>query len=638
MNLLPPRVGHRRGRTAVCAAFRLASLLALSASLDGSEVPSSGPRPHPAASSPGQANTAAASTTNGVPSEGILDVLRSTDGYLASTNLVSPVPRGGPPALRWLEQQLEIARQQRRLRQNQPATQGFIAVLNAPTATEAMRQVALLELGLMAQEENDLPKAQQIFAQYHSRWPEDVTIPEILLRQGLIYRRMGVYQSALSKFYAVMTSALVLKTTQMDYYQRLVLQAQTEIADTHYQMGQHREAVDFLSRLLKMNEQALNRPQLHYKLIRSLASLGRSDQVAAQAADFLMRFPNASEQAEVRFHCATALRQLGRPSEALQQVFSLLSEQRAAAEGNPETWIYWQQRLGNEIGNQLYREGDYGKALDVYVRLAQLDASPAWQLPVWYQMGMSYERLEQPAKAIETYRQILTREKELGTNVTPSLRAVLEMARWRQNYLNWQGKAEAANRQVRGSPSVLGETNPAPEVHVSALPAPLTDSDAVPLAPASHAQAASGLTGGEPTPPREGSAGPSPLAPAASRPPTSPSIGLATNPIIVPMTNVVVTQLPAPPPVVLADPNAPLDPAGLSSGTAAPMLSVPFVTAINTPGGAFAPPATNQVVLPPFAPAPERARPAPFARPARFSPVPSRFPDGARDGFGPGLE
>ena len=87
---------------------------------------------------------------------------------------------------------------------------------------------------------------------------------------------------------------------------------------------------------------------------------------------------------------------------------------------NPENWVYWRQRAGNDIANQLYLEGDYLNALEVYKHLAELDSGPAWQLPVWYQIGLIYERLRQPDKATETFDAIVARGKILtGPTNTP---------------------------------------------------------------------------------------------------------------------------------------------------------------------------------------------------------------------------
>jgi hypothetical protein len=55
------------------------------------------------------------------------------------------------------------------------------------------------------------------------------------------------------------------------------------------------------------------------------------------------------------------------------------------------------------------------------------------------------ERLSQPEKAIDKYQEILERQADAGTNATPGLKAVFEMAQWRVKFLQWHDKAESAN-------------------------------------------------------------------------------------------------------------------------------------------------------------------------------------------------
>jgi len=75
----------------------------------------------------------------------------------------------------------------------------------------------------VAQEQANSPNRSQLFG----------TISQALFRaipgfrgafcgKGLLYAHGGAQPWALSKFYAVMTSALSLKGRQLDYYQRLV--------------------------------------------------------------------------------------------------------------------------------------------------------------------------------------------------------------------------------------------------------------------------------------------------------------------------------------------------------------------------------------------------------------------------------
>jgi tetratricopeptide (TPR) repeat protein len=243
-----------------------------------------------------------------------------------------------------------------------------------------------------------------------------------------------------------MTTALALKDNQIAYYKGLVLQAQVEIAETHFIMGKFKDAVDYYSRLLAQNDPQLDRAQIQFRLIRSLEAIHQHDDAASQAQDFLTHFPDSLEEPEVRYHLAQAYKGQNRNTEALQQVKLFLKEEHDKTTNNPAVWSYWQQRVGNEIGNELYQEGDYVKALQVYLALAQLDPAPAWQLPVRYQVGITYEKLLQPALAIEAYRNVFTNAAPLSaTNLSPSLKAVVDMASWRLNFLEWNGRVEAFN-------------------------------------------------------------------------------------------------------------------------------------------------------------------------------------------------
>ena len=347
------------------------------------------------------------------------------------------------PAQQW-ERLFELAKQQHVDKDYTQSAKNFASIVEGKTPDE-MKRSALIEMAVIAQEQAQWAKAQQILAQYLKLYPQDSGVPEVLLRQGLLYRKMGAPSLAFSKFYGVMTSALTLKRGQVAYYQRLVLHAQTEIAETYYLQGKYEEAAEFFKRLLKLHPSELNKTQIDFKLLRCAAASTNHSQVVAQAKEFLSHYPAAGEEPEVRFLLANSLKQLGQNKEAVQQVLLLLKSQQSAEEKKPVVWIYWQQRAGNQIANQMYQEGDYIDALEIYSALAPLDPSPTWQLPVWYQMGLSYERLQQPEKASATYASISAREKELASEASPGLKAVLDMAKWRHEFLDWQTQAERSS-------------------------------------------------------------------------------------------------------------------------------------------------------------------------------------------------
>lgn len=346
-----------------------------------------------------------------------------------------------------LKAEMAMAVYYEKTRQFEKAETNLVNLLASNVPGEIQKK-ALLELGAVVWDENDLPRAQTIYAQFLNRWPDDVRVPDVYLRQGEIFRQMGLTDLALGKFYSVMAAALSLKNDQWAYYQKLVLRTQVEIADTHYLMGHYVDAADFYGRLLQNPDPALNRPEMQFRLVRSLTIIGHNDEAASQAQDFLTRYPEAEETPEVRYYFAQALKALGRDNEALEQVLLCLQQQKAAAGSDPAVWTYWQQRVGNEIGNQLYHQGDYVHALEIYADLAQLDSSAAWQIPVDYQMGLTYEKLLQPQKAVDTYNQILAREAEVGTNATPGMQAIFGMAQWRINFLKWQQKAQAVDQSL----------------------------------------------------------------------------------------------------------------------------------------------------------------------------------------------
>lgn len=368
-------------------------------------------------------------------------------GAMTSSNLM----QAGSGAVKqaelekYFQGQLDVASFQRHSKSPAQAIQTLVNILETNAPPEIKRK-ALFELALATQDNEEFVKAQQVYAQYLQRYPDDPSAPEILLRQGLLYRQMGVNTLAISKFYAVMSTALKLRLDNVDYYKSLVLQAQTEIADTYYGIGQFSDSADFYSRLLKSDSPSLNKQQIEYKLIRSLSYLSNYNETISRAQSYLEHFPDSPDVPEVRFDLASADKAMGHNAEALKQVLLLMQSQQDNAKSNPELWAYWQRRAGNEIANELYKEGDYLDALQIYQNLAALDSAPTWQAPALYQVGLVFEQLQQWQRATDTYDQILNRRSEMtGTNAPPSLVSLCEMAQWRKDYIAWLQKARAAD-------------------------------------------------------------------------------------------------------------------------------------------------------------------------------------------------
>lgn len=386
-------------------------------------------------------------TVSNAPPEVIHPALRDSESLFPTSNLVTVAHAPKQVEIPAYQTLLQEALREKAAKNRAEAEKLFVRVLQSP-ATPEVYKTALLELAVLAQEGSDLVRAQQIYAQFLRDFQGDRSVPEVLLRQGLLYREMGAPIMAISKFYAVMSSALNLKLERLDYYQRLVLRAQSEIADTFYLQGKHEEATEFFNRLLKLDSPELDRPQILSKLIRCFSARSAYNEVILNSRMFLDRYPDAAPAPEVRYLLSTALKKLGRKDEAMQEVLLLLQKQKQNSGEDPQTWIYWRQRTGNDIANQFYQEADFGNALQIYLGLAALSSAAEWQLPALYQAGLVYERLGQSEKALVAYSQIVERRPEGTNSVSPNLVAILDMAAWRKARINWQQHADDLSRRL----------------------------------------------------------------------------------------------------------------------------------------------------------------------------------------------
>lgn len=341
-------------------------------------------------------------------------------------------------------EQLEAARKLRQRHQLDAARKTLIPILEADAPAD-IQESALLDLGLIAEEQREFSRAQQVYNQFLKRFGESALGPEILLRQGLMYREMGAPTLAMAKFYAVGSTALKLKDGNLEHYRRVVLQSQTEIANTYFRQAKYEDAAEFLRRLLKQETVDLHRAKIQYKLVQCRERLHQDQEMEADAREFLRLYSDSPDAPEVRFLLANALKRVGRNRDALQEISQLLISQEAVGKTNAAAWAYWQQRAGNEIGNQLYQEGDYANALTVYEGLLPLNRSLDWQGPLLYQVGLIYEKLAQPPRAGTAYSNLMVLAQEATTPVSPGVRSIVDMAKWRLEQVQWEAKAQRTN-------------------------------------------------------------------------------------------------------------------------------------------------------------------------------------------------
>ena len=313
----------------------------------------------------------------------------------------------------------------------------LVGIIENPDSPIEIQRDCLKHLAQFALDSGSNAKAQQIYSQLVSRYPLNPDTPSILFRQGVLYRKIGATELALSKFHAVMSTVVSLQVKDISEYRSLVLLAQTEIADTFLMAGQFDRAADYYRRVLKLGDSDLNEAQVRLKLVKAVFELKDWKGVVAEGQLCIERAALSSQIAEVRFLMAEAYKKLGMRQEAIQQTLELLNTEQERASKDPDNWSYWQKRTGNKLANELYEQGDYLNALLIYETLFKLPGNAEWHSQALYQIGLIYERMFQPDRASAAYSEILSR----STNVAIASTAT-----------NNAAKSSATN-SINGTPS-----------------------------------------------------------------------------------------------------------------------------------------------------------------------------------------
>ena len=291
------------------------------------------------------------------------------------------------------------------------------AVLNSDASErikEDTRKITRLELAyqreLAAEKDQTgghLERALQLLAEYVERYSRDAAVPEVLLRQGYLLRRLDLKDEAIEKFYLVLRSVPRIDGRNIAYSRRLVMMAQSAIADTCAEMGRHAEAAELYGRMLQTKSEELEVETVRIKQLRSLRESAPDGILERQAMGFLDDFPDSDYIPEARYFLAHSLKQQKKRDAALEQFQLLLEAVELAPPDRLKRWMPWKLRVGNELANQFYLEGDYLSSLSLYRALARSNAEGQTRQAFQYQVGLCEERLGQVEDAIKTYQQIV---------------------------------------------------------------------------------------------------------------------------------------------------------------------------------------------------------------------------------------
>lgn len=323
-----------------------------------------------------------------------------------------------------------------------------VQLLETPTP-EDINRLALLELSYILEEKNDYPAANQVLSQYIIYYNKADNISEVYLRQGNLLRKIGSVDLALGKFYAAMSSAMNFGENDSDRYRRIALLAQTEIADTQYEAGHFKEAIELYRRILKQPHPDLNVEFIEYKLLKAMLPNSKPINIYNTCQNYIQKFPYSEYSPEIMFIKATKLLEMNDDSQTMETVLDLLRRKPEDFLTTAEQLIPWQQKAGNLLANALYEKQDYLASRSIYQSLSNMDTNPNWVIPATYQFALCSERLNQIEDATDAYMKILAIGHTLEKNQRNlQVRTLLEMTEFRLDQLNWLNEAHQKGRSL----------------------------------------------------------------------------------------------------------------------------------------------------------------------------------------------
>lgn len=345
---------------------------------------------------------------------------------------------------------------EQKLRDRDTATALIAAREALRLASDEERPASLLLLARAHRASGDGVKAVAAYEHLLREHPEWDGAPLALLELGRALRELGAPRLAISRFYAVIQSALRLPESQVEDYRRLVRTAQFEIAETHLAEGNGAEAVRFFRRLELLDLAPADRARARFRVAQAQLLDGDRAGAAASLARFLLQDGDAAEAAEARFLLARLHSEDGRRDEALRVTLDLLRATRK--DGDHPGWQDWRRRAGHFLASRFFEEGETWSALLLYRAMALHEAEPGWRAPLLYQIGLCLERMGQSAEARATYDELVAL---VGPDPAAAKADLLRMARWRSEQIEWAARVRDELRAL-DRPAIAPPAPPPP--------------------------------------------------------------------------------------------------------------------------------------------------------------------------------
>ena len=328
--------------------------------------------------------------------------------------------------------------------------EGHYITLLGVTVLPKEREHAFLALAEFYVAQRQRTKAVAVFEKFLDAFPHSPELPEVYLRLGMLYRSLEAHEQAVDHFFTVLKVAFVIPAEKIEVYRELSQRAKFEIAETYYRLDDLHLAADFFGRVARST--MVPEVQAEARLKKAYADLrmGNLGSVISNLERFPSDFTGLPIVPESRLVLARAHRRAGNPDAARTAVLNIMQEDLSPS--RDPTWNYWLRTVGNELANQLFREGDVATAHAVYLALLEINAAPSWRWPIIFQVGLCLEQQDQTERARLLFARLKEEMDAPEPGRTPEEAARLALlsdriAR-RLEHLDWQADFRARVHSV----------------------------------------------------------------------------------------------------------------------------------------------------------------------------------------------
>lgn len=328
------------------------------------------------------------------------------------------------------------------------AEKGFVELLETPRPLEEKKPL-LLHLADVYTASGQVAKAVDVLENCLRTFPNMEEKPEVHFQLGQLYRDLGLSDDSIGMFYRVLNSIVVSGEANLKKYLNLARLAQFEIALSHYNEEAYDRAFLLFDRIDLLELDPADRETVSYYKSLSLLKSGQNKEALALLEEFVEAYPESEYRPEMLFLKAEVLYRMNRTESSAEALLQLLESAGTSSGEASGRWVFWRQQAGNRLANRFYNEGNYLIALRIYQGMVGLDESPAWQLPIVYQIGLCFEKLLMFDRAEESYTYIRDELAKLtGDQARESLSVMDGNVRWRLEVLGWREEMAAKLEQI----------------------------------------------------------------------------------------------------------------------------------------------------------------------------------------------